>query len=57
MRRRRAVLVLALAMIAGAGRAGAGEIGHYAAGLANIRDLAMPDPRFYGIVYNYSPVS
>jgi hypothetical protein len=31
----------------------AGEIGHFVPGVANIRDLAVPDPGFYGIVYNY----
>jgi hypothetical protein len=29
------------------------EIGHYAPGLPNIRDLAMPAPGFYGVLYNY----
>ena len=29
------------------------EIGHYAPGLPNIRDLAMPEPGFYGVLYNY----
>jgi len=31
----------------------AGEIGHYAPGVANVRDLAVPEPGFYGIVYNF----
>lgn len=31
----------------------AGEIGHYAPGVANIRDFTVPDPGFYGVVYNY----
>jgi hypothetical protein len=30
-----------------------GEIGHYAPGLINIRDLAMPAPGFYSVLYNY----
>jgi hypothetical protein len=29
------------------------EIGHYAPGLPNIRDFAMPAPGFYGVLYNY----
>jgi hypothetical protein len=31
----------------------AGEIGHFAPGVANIRDYTVPDPGFYGVVYNY----
>jgi hypothetical protein len=31
----------------------AAEIGHYVPGLVNIRDLYVPDPGFYGVVYNY----
>lgn len=31
----------------------AGEISHYAPGVANIRDFAIPDPGFYVVVYNY----
>jgi hypothetical protein len=54
MTRRSAGLVLAMAAILGAARSsGASEIGHYAAGLLNIRDLAVPEPGFYGAVYNY----
>ncbi len=30
------------------------EIGHFAPGVLNIRDLAMPEPGFYGVLYNYS---
>ena len=29
------------------------EIGHYIPGLPNIRDFAMPEPGFYGVLYNY----
>lgn len=29
------------------------ELGHYAGGLPNIRDLVVPEPGFYGILYNY----
>jgi hypothetical protein len=31
----------------------ADEIGHFSPGVASIRDLAMPDPGFYGVVYNH----
>ena len=31
----------------------AGEIGHFAPGVANIRDYTVPDPGFYGVVYDY----
>jgi len=31
----------------------AGEIGHYAPGVANVRDLAVPEPGFYGLIYNF----
>jgi hypothetical protein len=31
----------------------AGEIGHFAPGAFNIRDFALPDPGFYGGIYNY----
>ncbi|HEY6506352.1 MAG TPA: transporter [Chitinophagaceae bacterium] len=29
------------------------EVGHFAPGVLNIRDFAMPEPGFYGVVYNY----
>ncbi len=31
----------------------AGEIGHFTPGLPSIRDMAMPAPGFYGVMYNY----
>jgi len=31
----------------------ASELGHFAPGVASIRDYVVPDPGFYGIVYNY----
>ncbi len=31
----------------------AGEIGHFVPGVVNIRDLAVPPPGFYGVLYNY----
>jgi len=37
----------------GLAAAQAGEIGHFAPGVLNIRDFAMPEPGFYGVLYNY----
>ena len=31
----------------------AAEIGHYAPGVVNIRDFAMPEPGLYGVLYTY----
>jgi len=31
----------------------AGEIGHYNPAVPSIRDFAMPEPGFYGVLYNY----
>jgi hypothetical protein len=31
----------------------AGEIGHFNGGVMNIRDYVMPEPGFYGAIYNY----
>jgi hypothetical protein len=31
----------------------AGEIGHFSPGVLNIRDFVMPEPGFYGVLYNY----
>ncbi len=31
----------------------AAEIGHFAPGVLNIRDFAMPEQGFYGVLYNY----
>jgi hypothetical protein len=31
----------------------AGEIGHFAPGVLNIRDFALPEPGVYGVIYNY----
>ncbi len=33
--------------------ASASEIGHFVAGVPSIRDLAVPAPGFYGVIYNY----
>lgn len=40
-----------------AANASASEIGHYAAGLLNLRDLAVPEPGVYGAIYNYGYVT
>jgi hypothetical protein len=45
--------LLAAALVFTAIPAGAGEIGHYAGGLMNLRDYFVPDPGFYGAIYNY----
>lgn len=45
-----------LAMLLGASipiAANAAEIGHYAPGVMNIRDFAVPEPGYYGALYNY----
>jgi hypothetical protein len=31
----------------------ASEVGHFAPGVANIRDFTVPEPGFYGVLYNY----
>ncbi len=53
--RRKAIALgsLALAVMFNSLAAYAGEIGHYVPGLPGIRDLAMPAPGFYGVIYNY----
>src|SRR5262245_51271648 len=51
--RRVVPLGLVLAALVAAGTARAGEIGHYAGGLMNIRDFAVPEPGLYGALYNY----
>ena len=44
---------LILGLLAFTLAARAGEIGHFNGGFANIRDYAMPEPGFYGVMYNY----
>lgn len=46
-------LVALAALILGAGTAQTAEIGHFAPGVLNIRDFAVPGPGFYGVLYNY----
>lgn len=45
------VLVLGLALVIRTTHGA--EIGHYAPGLPNIRDFVVPQPGFYGVLYNY----
>ena len=47
-------IVLVTLLVLQASTSMAGEIGHYAAGVMNIRDLAMPEPGFYAVLYNYA---
>jgi hypothetical protein len=53
----KAAFLLLLAVAAGPaslpGRVRAGEVGHFTPGLLNIRDFVVPDPGFYGVLYNY----
>ena len=44
-----ALLIIAITVVTGH----ASEIGHFVPGVPNIRDLAVPAPGFYGVVYNY----
>jgi hypothetical protein len=46
-------LALVCATGLGASAASAGEIGHYAPGVPNIRDFAMPAPGLYAMLYTY----
>jgi hypothetical protein len=45
------VLVLGLALVTRTTHGA--EIGHYVPGLVNIRDFVVPQPGFYGVLYNY----
>ena len=47
------VTALTPAFLVPAGKAAAGEIGHFAPGVANIRDFVVPEPGIYGVLYNY----
>lgn len=47
------VVVSALTLGLCAAQAQAGEIGHFAPGVLNIRDFAMPEPGSYFALYNY----
>src|SRR4029453_11536897 len=52
--RRQILLAAAVACaFATPGTARAGEAGHFNPGVANIRDFYIPDPGFYGVLYDY----
>ena len=51
--RRLVSAALAGALALATGVAQAGEIGHFNGGFMNIRDYFVPEPGFYGAVYNY----
>ena len=44
--------VLSVVLACGA-TAHAGEIGHFGPGVANIRDYVVPEPGFYGVLYDF----
>jgi hypothetical protein len=46
-------LIVAAALLGAGGPARAGDAGHYAGGMMDIRDYFVPDPGFYGALYNY----
>ena len=46
-------LVLVLGLVLSTRTMHGGEIGHYTPGLPNIRDLVVPQPSFYGVLYHY----
>jgi hypothetical protein len=48
------LIILTLASAAALHTTQAGEIGHFAPGVLNIRDFAPPAPGLYGVLYNYS---
>ncbi len=53
MKRRINITLLTLVTLATAVGTQAGELGHYAAGVPNIRDFFMPEPGFYYVQYHY----
>jgi len=48
-----ATLLSGLGLVALSQQAQASETGHFAPGVPNIRDFAVPEPGFYGVLYNY----
>ncbi len=46
-------VTIAAVLLALAGSARAADAGHFNGGLIDIRDYFVPDPGFYGVVYNY----
>ena len=47
-------LVVVAQLTLGTATAHASEIGHYAPGVVNIRDFAVPEPGLYGVLYTYA---
>jgi hypothetical protein len=48
-----AAAILILGSFAAPALARAAEISHFNGGIANIRDYFIPEPGFYGLIYNY----
>ncbi len=48
------LIVIITGIVVPAWKASAGEVGHYSPGVPNIRDFIVPQPGFYGVLYNYS---
>jgi hypothetical protein len=46
-------LTVAAALLGAGGLGRAGDSGHYVGGMMDIRDYFVPDPGFYGALYNY----
>ena len=46
-------LIVAAALFGSHRLAHAGDAGHFVGGMMNTRDYFVPDPGFYGAVYNY----
>ena len=53
MQRTLTALVLVLGLVLVTSTTHGAEIGHYVPGLVNIRDFVVPQPGFYGVLYNY----
>lgn len=51
--RRFSQLTVAAVLLVATGPACAGDAGHYVGGMMDIRDYFVPDPGFYGALYNY----
>ena len=53
MKFRIGTLLVVAATVTASPAADAGDIGHFNGGVMNLRDYLVPDPGFYGAVYNY----
>lgn len=47
------IMMFAALVVGGAFAAQASEIGHFSPGVPSIRDFIVPEPGFYGVLYNY----